>query len=206
MKRIWVYLGLAGLMLLSFSLRQVYIVHAEHAAAQAALAAKRTDDAMRHYANALHAWLPLLPERGRVLVEMQEKLLFLEKAGELDAALKGWRRLRAALVSTRGIWGQPDADMLRKANRNIARLAAATDAQGFMSAQDIEREALQLLESHPRDVDRFWGSMQFLLLLAWIGAVTAFLWLPHAHPRRRWLLLLAPACFGGWLTALYLAG
>jgi len=193
------------IMVASFALRQGQIVSEEHAAAGAAIAAKHVDKAMIHYANALHAWLPWWPERQRTLREMQDQLSLLEKDGASETALKGWRRMRAAIVATRGIWGQPDVAALHEANRRIARLAADSDTQGLMSSQEIKAEALQLLESHPRDINRFWGFMQFLLLLGWTGAVAAFLWLPHADSRRRLLLLAAPICFGGWLLALYLA-
>jgi len=194
------------LMIVSFSLRQAYIVYTEHAAARAAIAAKHADKAMIHYANALHAWLPWLPERHRTLQEMRDQLLLIEKKGESEIALKGWRRMRAAIIAVRGIWGQPDAAALYAVNHHIARLAAMTDRQGLMSAKDIEVESLQLLESSPRDINRFWGLMQFLFLLSWTGAVAVFLWLPQEDSRRRWFLLAAPLCFGIWLAALYLAG
>jgi len=194
------------LIIVSFSLRQAHIVYTEHAAARAAIVAKHADKAMIHYANALHAWLPWLPERQRTLQEMQDQLVLLEENGESEIALKGWRRMRAGIIAVRSIWGQPDAGTLHAANHHIARLAAMADTQGLMSAKDIETESLQLLESSPRDINRFWGLMQFLLLLGWTGAVAVFLWLPQEDSRRRWLLLAAPLCFGSWLGALYLAG
>jgi len=206
MKRLLPFVGLAVLMLLSFMLHLAWTVHTEHAAAKAAVLANKPDRAMIHYANALHAWLPGLPERQRVLDEMRDQLLFLEDAGGYQLALRGWRRMRAALVSTRGIWGQPDAGALHTANLHIARLAAGSDRQGFMSSAEIQTEALQLLESHPKDVSRFWGLVQFLLLLGWIGAGAMYLWMPAEGNRRQWFVPVALMSFSGWLAALYLAG
>ncbi len=206
MKRMLMAFCLFLFIVVSFAIRLADVVSTQHAAAQAAVAVKHWDRAMIHYANALHAWLPVLPERQRVLQEMRLQLFRLEKAGMADLALKGWRRMRAALVSTRGIWGQPDAEALHTANRHIARLAGETDRQGFMSSPEIRTEALQLLESHPGDINRFWGLVQFLLLFGWIGAGVMYLWLPSEDGRRRWFILAAPMSFSGWLVALYLAG
>ena len=141
-----------------------------------------------------------------MLDEMRNQLLSLEDAGRYQLALKGWRRMRAALVSTRGIWGQPDARALHTANLHIAHLAAETDRQGFMSSAEIRTEALQLLESHPKDINRFWGLVQFLLLIGWIGAGVMYLWASAEDNRRRWLAPVALMSFSGWLAALYLAG
>lgn len=167
-----------------------------------------TRRAMLAYERSLHAWLPFLPACEQALKGMWELNKSLEKRGNRVAALEGWRRLRAALMSTRSIFGQPHEAVLQQANRHIARLAAATDTQGMMSRQAIEQEATQLLAENPKDISPFWGVMQFLLLLLWIGSTTWLIWNWAGFAVRQRMLAggVSALSLMGWLGALYLAG
>jgi len=199
---------LVAVMIAAFCFRVAWIAGEQLEIAGQAIEKGDTRRAMLAYERSLHAWLPLLPSYKQALTGMQELNNSLEAKGNMIAALEGWRRLRGALMSTRSIFGQPHESELVEANRHIARLAAETDTQGMMSREAIEKEATRLLADNPKDVSSFWGVMQFLLLLLWIGGTSWLIWHWEEYDLRRRVAAmgLSLGAFLGWLGALYLAG
>ena len=197
------------LLLLLFTLSAIvrvgWIAHQQHSFARQALAQHHPHRAIIHFARSIRAWLPLVPNPSRQ--EMADLLRAIEQQ-QPKLALEGWRRLRGALLATRNLFGQPNRDLLIEANRHIAHLAAITDEQHKMTPEAIARELSRLLAEYPKDVNRFWGVMQFLLLLAWVGLGCRLIWCwPERTARGRLLLFTAAfASWLGWLGALYLAG
>lgn len=160
------------------------------------------------YERCIQAYLPLLPSREQAIAEMQSMLRSLEKQQKPELALEGWRRLRAALLFSRSIFGQPDSLTLHEANLDIARLAAATDIQGKMSKEAIEQESMQLLAKHPKDISGFWGIMQFLFLLVWIGSTSYLVWNWQTQfiKQRIQFMAVSATAWLCWLGSLYMAG
>ena len=200
--------GLTLVFVLSFTVRLAWISHAQLELAHKAEQAGHWRRALIHDERAIHPYLPLLPARKQAMREMQTLCRQLEADGNKDLALEGWRRLRGALLAARSMFGQPDQDVLKTANREIARLAAETDTQGMMAKTEIRREAQRLLQQSPKDIHPFWGLMQFLMLILWIVLVgrTIWQWSAWAWPRRMAMVGAGGMAFLGWLVSLYLAG
>jgi len=198
---------LAVVLAVAFCFRVAWIAGGQLELAEQAIEKGDTRRAMLAYERTLHAWLPLLPAYEQALTGMRKLNGSLEEQGKQQAALEGWRRLRAALMSTRSIFDQPHKSELLETNRHIARLAAATDTQGLMSRAAIEKEAMWLLAENPKDVSPFWGVMQFLLLLLWVGGGMHLIW--HWADSNVYRRILVGGVSGlswlGWLGALYLA-
>ncbi|RMH51784.1 MAG: hypothetical protein D6682_03450 [Zetaproteobacteria bacterium] len=196
---------LLTLFFVSSAARIAWIAHQQNRLAHDALLRHDTRRAIIHFERSIHAWLPFLSNPA--CTELPRLLHRIERERP-ELALEGWRRLRGAIKSTRNIFGQPNRTLLAEANRHIARLAARTDKEHRMTPQAIERELTGLLAREPRDVNRFWGVVQFLLLLAWVGLGCRLIWLwpRQALHRRMRLLAAAVGCWIGWLGALYLAG
>lgn len=201
-------LWLGAALVLSLCLRLEWIASSQLELARQAEQTQQPQQAIIHYERAIHAYLPWLSSREAALHDMQNLVRTLEAEENAELALQGWRRLRGAILSTRSIFGQPDKDVLLEADRNIARLAAATDAQGMMSKSDIEKEASVLLAKNPQDISAFWGVAQFILLLAWVAAACGLIWhwAPMSWRRRSLWAGGAAISWLGWLAVLYLAG
>ena len=193
---------------LTLCLRLVWIVSEQQTQAFKQIEQGNMEQALKHYERAIHAYLPFWPPHSQVIEEMQSHILALESKGEKKLALKGWRRMRGAILSTRNLFGQPDREWLEEANQNIARLTAVTDEQGKMARQEIEKEAARLLAESPQDVHAGWGVAQFLFLLLWIGSSVALIWnWQHWRAARRWqCAAISLSAWLSWLTSLYMAG
>jgi len=189
-------------------LRLAWIVSEQQTQAQKQAEQGNMEQALKHYERAIHAYIPFWPPRSQAIEEMRSHIFTLESNEEEELALKGWRRMRGAILSTRNLFGQPDRQWLLEANRNIARLAASTDEQGKMPRLEIEREASRLLAELPRDVHAGWGVAQFLFLLLWILSSMALIWnWQHWRATRRWqCATISLSAWLSWLAALYMAG
>jgi len=199
---------LSAIFVASSSLRIAWITQHQLDIAHQSIDAGKHKRALIHYERAISAYLPFLPARKQALGEMKALCQQQRKEGHLDLALEGWRRLRGALLSSRSMFGQPNHSLLRDVNGEIARLAAITDTQGMMPGKDIQAEDRRLLDQHPKDINRFWGGMQFVFLMLWIGSTCWLIWRWTIWTvARRWRL--AGVCAGSWfawLVSLYLAG
>ena len=193
---------------LTLCLRLAWIVSEQQTQAQSQAEQGNMEQALKHYERAIHAYIPFWPPRSQVIEKMRSHLFTLESNKEKKLALKGWRRMRGAILSTRSMFGQPDRQWLEEANRNIARLAAATDEQGKMPRLEIEREASRLLAESPRDVHAGWGVAQFLFLMLWIVSSMALIWNWQCwRAARRWqCAAISLSAWLSWLAALYMAG
>jgi len=204
---LWLAVLLAGAFFIAFVLRIAWVAGDQLELAHRYQQNGDTGRAVISYERAIHAYLPMLPARRQALHDMQALLASLEKRDKA-LALEGWRRLRSAILYARSIVGQPDRNVLKLANRHIARLAAGTDKQGKMTRQEIEKEAVRLLAGAPKDIRAGWGVTQFLALLTWVISATLLIWFWQDWlPARRWQC----AGFGVtawlfWLFALYMAG
>jgi len=202
-----VMLMLAAVFCISWTARIAWTTHAQLDEARAYARQGDTGHALIACERAMHAWLPW-PGMQPAAAEMLALIHAAEAKGKKRLALNGWRRLRGALLSTRGLFGQPDPALLQKTNVRIARLSAETDAQSMMSGAAIQAEDTHLLATRPKDISGFRGLMQFCFLILWISATCMLIWRwPDwtAHRRR----LMAVASIGGWLAwlgSLYLAG
>lgn len=203
-----ILLLLLGVFVFSYCMRLVWISHQQLALAHRALEQGNLARALVYQERAIHPYVPFSPPRQQALREMEELCRTLEVKGQKQLALEGWRRMRGAILSTRGIFGQPDKDRLLEANRHIARLAGVTDKQGMMAQAEIEKEVAELLAKHPRDPNAFWGMTQFILLLGWIALVSLLIWFWADLDWRRRAVWAGGGALAwlGWLAALYLAG
>jgi len=199
---------LSAIFVISSSLRMAWITQHQLELAHQSLHVDKQKRALVHYERAIHPYLPLLPAREQAMREMKGLCQQQEKAGNLNLALEGWRRLRGALLSSRSIFGQPNRSVLSEANRHIARLAAQTDVQAMMSKKEIQTEATRFLSRQLKDINGFWGVMQVTFLLLWVGLTCWLIWnwtRWETYPRG----VLAIASLGSWLAwleSLYLAG
>ncbi|MDX8396420.1 MAG: hypothetical protein R8K22_08410 [Mariprofundaceae bacterium] len=195
--------------LFALAIRVTWIASEQLSLAEQALEADKNRTAIIAYERSIHAYLPLLPIRSDAIsgiIALNQKV---ESDKDPILALEGWRRLRGALLSSRStIFGQPNADILSEANLNIARLAAATDTQGRMTKEEIEKEALQLLTENPKDVSGFWGVMQFIFLMSWIGFTCRLIWIwaDMTTPTRFKFITASSGSWLAWLGSLWMAG
>jgi len=198
---------LAGTFFLAFVVRIAWVVGEQLELAHQYARQGDPGRAIISYERAIHAYLPLLPSRQAALRDMQALLDSLE-ASDKALALEGWRRLRSAILYARSMFGQPDRDVLERANRKIAALAAALDRQKRMTPDAIESEAMALLHTHPHDVHAGWGAAQFMALLTWVISSGALIWFWQGWPAvRRWQCAgLGLSAWLFWLLALYMAG
>lgn len=190
------------------AIKTISISYGQLEEARTSLKEGKHKQAILGYERCIQAYLPLLQPRKQAIEEMQSFLDSLEQHQNAELALEGWRRLRASILFSRSIFGQPNADLLQGANHNIARLAATTDTQGRMSEEAIEKELISLLNDNPKDVSGFWGVMQFLFLLSWIGLTCQLIW-KWAESTKSIRVRMICGSFGSWLTwlgSLYLAG
>lgn len=205
-------LGLTAILfavaIVSSVVRIGWVSHEQLELAQHELKRQHYERAIICYQRSIQAYLPWLPYREQSIKEMTSLLPSLEQQGNRQLALEGWRRLRGALLSTRSIFGQPDKELLTRVNRDIARLAAATDTQNLMSRETIEKESLQLLEQHPKDINNFWGFMNLIALLLWVGTTGWLIWFWQGLTIRH-RTYLAGSSVGFWLlwlASLHFAG
>lgn len=201
-------LFLAIVFSLSLAGRIAWIASSQLDIAHQALGLGDTRHAIMAFERSIHAYIPYLPSREEAKKEMHETLRLTESEGNLVLSLEGWRRLRAALISSRSIFGQPDRELLDVANSQIARLASLTDKQGKMTPADIQQEATELLHKYPKDVSAFWGVMQFVFLSLWVALTCYLIWIwpERAMNQRVSLISGSIAAWLCWLAALYLAG
>jgi hypothetical protein len=97
----------------------------------AAMAAKRTDDAIAAWESAARWYLPFAPHVDDAYV----RLTALANA-EPEHALAAWRAIRRAATATRSLW-QPHADELAAANAAIATLSAAHPDGALAAGHDV---------------------------------------------------------------------
>ncbi|MDX8378188.1 MAG: hypothetical protein R8L53_09225 [Mariprofundales bacterium] len=207
-KELQEYLRLIALLsvifFISLIIRINWIAAEQYGFAQQYLQQKQIVNALKAYERSARAWLPFSSMQTQAANDMMHLNNMLEQTGHKEIALQGWRRLRGALLSTRSMFGQPNAELLPIINANIARLAASTDKQGMMSAAAIEKELAQLLSAPLKDVSPFWGLVQFVALIAWIIGILWLIWHWSAWSiKQRSLVMTASwSCFALWLLAL----
>jgi len=202
------FITLITILFLSFGLRMIWISYNQLQIAHTQLAEHKEKLAIISYERAIHPFFPFSPYRQQAIEQMQRLNHSLEQSSRKNLALEGWRRLRGAILSSRHLFGQPDKDLLLVSNANIARLASLTDTQTRMRKEFIQVEASGLLANHPKDINRIWGVLQFLLLLSWIFTTSRTIWLWQMIEFRtkvKWVAISVGSWLG-WLISLYMAG
>jgi hypothetical protein len=177
----------------------------------AAVAAKRSLDAIDAYETAARWYLPLAPH----VDDAYAKLRSLTASEDPATALAAWRAIRSAAHATRGLW-TPHADDLAAADAAIAKLSARDPGAGRVgektAAPDDEatREAWQRArlarDGRPGTATAVVGGLGILLWLvgAWVlvrrGLTRTGAWI------RRPALSAGAAILVGlalWLVGLY---
>jgi hypothetical protein len=136
----------------------------------AALQAKRVDQAIAAWEAAARWYFPLAPHVG----EAYERLTSLAKS-DPKHALSAWRAVRSAALATRSLW-TPHADDLAEANAAIAKLSAEhSEAAPAAGANATERAAFYA-ERLAQDVRPKAGAAALAILgiLSWLAGIGVF--------------------------------
>jgi hypothetical protein len=130
--------------------------------------------AVEHYQYAARWFAPFAaaPVAGRsALTRIAEQA---EKAGDRGTALKAYRRLRGAILSTRGLL-QPGIHQLKPTNIGIARLMAKQQFKGQgptvrgRTEEQLYTDHLALLTLDPIP-SRGWSFLVIISFLVWVWA------------------------------------
>lgn len=206
-----IVLGAAVAVLVPVAARVVVEGRAELAAADEARAQGDVDGELEHLGRALRWRMPGSGHDEEALARLWALAQAQEARGAegRDAALAGYRELRAGLLATRA-WGIPHRERWEAANARIAALMAATEGEigtDLSGTGDPEAHHLALLSKEPGP-DPLRGNLAAAAFAGWV-ACTAGLLLRglgprgrlHARPALRWGLC-AVACLVAWAVLL----
>lgn len=189
--------GIVVAALAAISIRVVVEGRRALAEGDAALADKRTVDAIAAWESAARWYLPLAPH----VDEAYDRLVDIARS-ERAVDLLAWRAVRSAALATRSLW-TPHADDLEEANAQIARITSK-DPEGSLAAgkDPTERETWQRtrLDRDPRPST---GAVALAIagIVAWLGGLA---WLVFGGGRR--IRLGAGIALAGavaWIAGLY---
>lgn len=160
--------------------------------------------AVVHYRRAARWYAPGSPYHVRALSALAQLASAAEKAGDRDLALSGYRAIRSAIMSTRGLY-TPERQRLAAANGRIADLMASLPPPPMdagKSREQLRKEHLALLTAD-RDPKLGWTLLLLLGFALWVGSAVIFTlravdddrWVPAEA--RRWgaLVLLGLGMF-----------
>jgi hypothetical protein len=163
---------------------------AELRAAQAALSAGQSEQAVRHARAAAESLVPGAAHVDAAYDQLQAIALDAERDGQRELAASAWQAIRTAALESAHFWRRPEPQ-LALANANLARL------RGFASpaAAGLERPAAA-------------GLPRVLLSLSFLGALGALSWFCTSawSANGRWRLARAVWPALGWCASALVLG
>jgi hypothetical protein len=156
--------------------RTALSARAELAAADAARAAGRLDEACERYQYAMRAYTPLAGAPVAAAHALNAVAREALTRGDRATAIDALQRLRGAALATRGLFA-PFTGWLPSTQRQLARsLAAQQIAEGAPAQQRAALEAARLLELQ-RDpaAAPAWSLLVVIAFMCWLGGAAATL-------------------------------
>ncbi|MEE2756438.1 MAG: hypothetical protein VYA30_07240 [Myxococcota bacterium] len=170
----WVVFGICFIILGLWG-RTWWSSRAELTRAVALERAGKIEQAIEHYQYAARWYSPLAKAPEEARAALQRIAADAERKGNLDVALKAYRRLRGAILSTRGMTN-PGLNLLSSTNKAIAGLMAkqqfrlADASSAGRTEAELEAHHLRLLALDP--IPGFgWSALIVLSFLGWISGV-----------------------------------
>lgn len=212
MTRLQVLAVVVGVALALAALRVYVTSSQEFELARQSQATLHMDSAIDHYRRSARMYLPLNPNNAQALHELLLIGARAEQAGKLSQALRAYRSIRAAIMSTRHVW-IPHEAVYHKNNQNIARVMAKEEPtliDARKSQTERQREYLAQLEQEIRPYTS-WSLIGVFGFGVWVfGAYRLFdrgfdeqnRWLPRvAWPSLGWMMIGLAMFVSGMLFA-----
>ncbi|MBL6974989.1 MAG: hypothetical protein ISR64_04590 [Deltaproteobacteria bacterium] len=164
--------------------------------------------AIDYYGRASRWYCPRIGAHNAARDGLMKLCWDLERRGDDEMALRCFREVRGAILSTRWLW-TANKDMLGSANGGIARIVAMEKGPDGEPVLPVDRH-MELLE---RDMtpNPWLSAAAVILFFAWVGVVALGVWRATTREGRvQWMsfaryLGLAAIPFMLWLVALRLA-
>jgi hypothetical protein len=139
-----------------------------------ALAAKDSEEAIRHWRRAARWYVPLAPHVADAYDRLEGLAALAEKEGDLRTALAAWQGVRGSILATRSFY-TPHADRLEPANRKIADLMTRLDTTppSDMTPEKLAAWHYELL-ARDESPSVGWSLLAVLGFLVWIGGGVLF--------------------------------
>lgn len=164
-------LAVAGILLLGLVFMTLQRGEAAMARSDAAFDAGRLEDALEEARVAAACAVPL----GSHLVRAEARLISIamgaEGYGDDRLARRAWAAVRGAALERRHPWGSEPT--LEQADRQLARLLAAANAEKKERVFTEAELLIELRESRPSNWASLWGGLALVPLFAALGLVFA---------------------------------